>query len=109
MRSMRGRKWLALSTAAAVVMVVFVVTAPNSYPTPTDSLWGHVMPTTEVWIDLVLVALSAAFAGVAVARNVVKWKVRSAMSVALASAISLYLLSVLAWRPHAPASGGNGG
>ena len=39
-----GRITAAVALAAAAAMVIVVETAPNNYPTLSDSWWGHVMP-----------------------------------------------------------------
>ena len=104
----RANRWLG-SFAAGVLMVLVVVTAPNHDPTPSDSLWGHLMPTNQAWMDLALLVLSAALAGVAVLRTARSRQLLSAVAVTAGSAVGLYLISVLAWRLHAPVSAGNGG
>jgi hypothetical protein len=96
-----------LSIASAVASVVVVVTAPDSNPTPSDSLWGHVMPTTQQAIDLALIAAAAIIAGVAVFLRLPRLRLLAGVIVVVTSTVGLYFLSVVAWRLHSPVSAGN--
>jgi hypothetical protein len=98
----------AFALAAATAMVIVVATAPNNYPTLSDSWWGHVMPTREGDIDLALVAVSALLFGISAA-STFRHRVLAGLSAWLASGCILYLLSIITWRLHAPVSAGNGG
>jgi hypothetical protein len=108
---MRRLRWVlaGLSMAAAVAAIVVVGTAPNRNPTPSDSLWGHQMPSTQMWIDLALIAASAALAALAASHGFRRFRLPAELAIAVTSAAGLYLLSVVAWRLHSPASAGNGG
>jgi hypothetical protein len=96
-----------LSIAAGVASLIVVATAPNSYPTPSDSLWGHQMPTTQAWIDVALIATSAVLLGVAASLWLRRLRLFAATAIVVTSAAGLYFLSVIAWRLHAPVSAGN--
>jgi hypothetical protein len=96
-----------LSIAAGVASVIVVATAPNSNPTPSDSLWGHQMPTTQTWIDVALTATAAVLVGVAASLWLRRLRLLAAVAIAVTSAVGLYFLSVIVWRLHAPASAGN--
>jgi hypothetical protein len=98
-----------LALGTAVAMTVVVATAPNDYPTATDSLWGRAMPHTQAGIDLVLLLASAILVGIAVFIRLNSRRVPAAVMATIASGSVLYLLSVVAWRLHAPVSAGNGG
>jgi hypothetical protein len=95
------------SIAAGVASVIVVATAPNSNPTPSDSLWGHQMPTTQAWIDVALIATSAVLVGIAASLRLGGLRLLAAVAIVVTTAAGLYLLSVIAWRIHAPASAGN--
>ena len=62
-----GRITAAVAVVAAAAMVIVVATAPDNYPTLSDNLWGHVMPTRERDIDLALLAVSALLFGISAA------------------------------------------
>ena len=96
-----------LSIAAGVASVIVVATAPNSNPTPSDSLWGHQMPTTQAWIDVALTATAAVLVGVAASLWLRRLRLLAAVAIAVTSAVGLYFLSVIVWRLHAPVSAGN--
>jgi hypothetical protein len=96
-----------LSIAAGLASVIVVATAPNSNPTPSDSLWGRQMPTTQSWIDIALIAASAVLVAVAASLRLGRLRLLAAIAIFVASGIALYFLSVIAWRLHAPASAGN--
>jgi len=103
-----GRITAALALAAAAAMVIVVATAPNNYPTLSDSWWGHVMPTHEEEIDLALIAVSAVLFGISAAITFRRRAV-AGLTAWLASGCVLYVLSIITWRLHAPVSAGNGG
>ena len=94
--------------SAAIAMVIVVATAPNNYPTLSDSWWGRAMPTREGDIDLALIAVSALLFGISAATTF-RHRVLAGLSAWLASGGVLYLLSIITWRLHAPVSAGNGG
>jgi hypothetical protein len=96
-----------LSIAAGFASVIVVATAPNSNPTPSDSLWGHQMPTTQAWIDLALIASSAVLGGTAGSLRFGRRRLLAASAFAVTSAVGLYFVSVIVWRLHAPSSAGN--
>jgi hypothetical protein len=96
-----------VSIAAGVASVIVVATAPNSNPTPSDSLWGHQMPTAQAWIDVALIATAAVLVGVAASPWLARLRLVAAIAIVVTSAVGLYFLSVIVWRLHAPASGGN--
>jgi hypothetical protein len=96
-----------VATAAGVASVIVVATAPNSYPTPSDSLWGRQMPGTQGGIDLALIAAAALLAGAAAFLRLGRLRFVAAAAVILTSAVGLYFASIIAWRLHAPASAGN--
>jgi hypothetical protein len=98
----------ACAVAAATAMVIVVATAPNYYPTLSDSWWGHIMPTREGDIDLALIALSALLFGISAA-TAFRHRVLAGLSTWFASGCFLYLLSIITWRLHASVSAGNGG
>ena len=93
--------------AAGVASVIVVATVPNSYPTPSDSLWGRQMPGMQGGIDLALIAAAALLAGCAVFLRLGRLRLVTAAVVTVASGVGLYFASVIAWRLHAPASAGN--
>ena len=84
-----------------------VATAPNGYPTPTDSLWGRQMPHAQAGINLVLIGTAAMLASTFASR-LVRRRLAAAVTVVLLVGLALLLISVLAWRLHAPVSAGNG-
>lgn len=104
-----ARMLFVFSIAVGVASVIVVVTAPNSNPSPSDSLWGHQLPTTQAWIDVALIATSAALVGIAASLRLGRRRVLAAVAIVVTTAVGLYLLSVIAWRLHAPVSAGNGG
>jgi hypothetical protein len=89
-------------------MTLVVATAPASYPTPTDGIWGHAMPNTQAVLDLSLLLVSAIFAGAGILIRFGSRRLTAAVAVTLSSAVVLYLISVVAWRLHAPVSAGSG-
>jgi hypothetical protein len=91
-----------LSIVAGAASVIVVATAPKSNPTPSDSLWGHQMPTAQAWLDATLIASSALLVGVAASLRRARFRILNAVVIPVTSAIGLYLLSVIAWRLHAP-------
>jgi hypothetical protein len=95
------------SIAAGVASLIVVATAPNSYPTPSDSLWGRQMPTTQAWIDVALIGTSAVLVGIAASLRLGRLRPLAAVVIVVTSAVGLYFLSVIAWRLHAPVSAGN--
>jgi hypothetical protein len=103
-----GRISAASAVLAATAMVIVVATAPNNYPTLSDSWWGHVMPTREADIDLALIGVSAVLFGISAAITF-RHRALAGMSAWFASGCVLYLLSIITWRLHAPVSAGNGG
>ncbi|MDX6399509.1 MAG: hypothetical protein QOF27_115 [Gaiellaceae bacterium] len=103
-----GRISAASAVLAATAMVIVVATAPNNYPTLSDSWWGHVMPTREGDIDLALIAVSAVLFGISAAITF-RRRALAGLSAWFASGCVLYLLSIITWRLHAPVSAGNGG
>lgn len=90
-------------------MTLVVATAPNSYPTPGDGIWGRAMPHTQAAVDLALLLASAILVGVAIFIRFDSRRLPAAVLASIASAAVLFLVSVVAWRLHAPASAGNGG
>ncbi len=98
-----------LAFLVTVVMVVVVATAPNGYPTPTDRIWGHDMPSPEGAVLLALMAAAAVLFGIAATALTHRWRLLAGLSTCLASGCVLSLLSILTWRLHAPVSAGNGG
>jgi hypothetical protein len=94
--------------AAATAMVVVAATAPNNYPTLSDSWWGRVMPTREGDIDLALIAVSAMLFGISAATTF-RHRVLAGLSAWFASGCVLYLLNIITRRLHAPVSAGSGG
>jgi hypothetical protein len=103
-----GLASVVLSLLAATAMVIVVATAPNNYPTLSDSWWGRVMPTREGDIDLALVVVSALLFGISAATTF-RHRLLAGLSAWFASGCLLYLLSIITWRLHAPVSAGNGG
>ena len=103
-----GRITAAVALAAAAAMVIVVATAPNNYPTLSDSWWGHVMPTRERDVDLALLAVSAVLFGIS-AVTTFRHRALAGLSAWFASGCVLYALSIITWRLHAPVSAGNGG
>jgi hypothetical protein len=98
-----------LGLVSAAAMAIVVATAPNNYPTPTDRVWGHVMPRHAGDTDLALIALSAMLFGISAASTYRRRRVLAGMSASLISGCILLLLSILIWRLHSPVSAGNGG
>ena len=96
-----------LSIAAGIASVIVVATPPNSNPTPSDSFWGHQMPTTQAWIDVALIATAAVLVGVAASLRLGRLRLFAAVATIVTSAVDLYFLSVIVWRLHAPAGAGN--
>jgi hypothetical protein len=95
------------SLAAATAAIVVVATAPNTYPTPIDSLSGHQLLPTQQAIDLALVLASALFAGLATTLSLTRFRFAAATLAVTTSALAVNGMSVLAWRLHAPVSAGN--
>lgn len=108
---MRRLRWVlaGLSIAAAVAALVVVGTAPNRDSSPSDALWGHQLPSTQAWIDVALIVVSAVLAALAASEWFQRRRLAAGLAIALASSAGLYILSVAVWRVHAPVSGGNGG
>jgi len=102
-----GPIWVAV--AAAIAMTAVVATAPDDYPTPTDPLWGHLMPGTQSAIALALLVASALLAGVTAFVRLAVLRVAAAVAATLGTGLVLYGVCILAWRLHAPVSAGDGG
>ena len=99
----------ALAMFAAIAMGIVTGTACPGYPTPSDSLWGHAMPSPANAITLVLTVASAIFFATAATLVVRRQRVLAALTVFLTSGVALFFVSVLIWRLSCPASAGNGG
>lgn len=96
-----------ISIATGAASAIVVATAPNSNPTPSDSLWGHQMPTPQAWISVALIATAAVLLGIAASLWLRRLRLLAAIAIVVTSAFDLYLLSVIVWRLHAPVSAGN--
>jgi len=65
------------------------------------------MPHAQAGINLVLIATAAMLASTFASR-LVRRRLAAAVTVVLLVGLALLLISVLAWRLHAPVSAGNG-
>ena len=80
--------WLAtaLAVSAATAMWVVVGTSCPNYPSPTDSLMGHLMPQSTTKIMLALDATAAIRFGVAASKAVPRWRFLAGLVALLTSA-----------------------
>lgn len=104
-----GLIFIALALLASVGMVVVVATAPNGFPTPSDPIWGHFMPSHAAAISFALTAVAAVLFGIGATTLTHRWRLFAGFSTLLASGSALFLLSIVTWRLHAPVSAGIGG
>ena len=90
-------------------MWVVVGTSCPNYPSPTDSLMGHLMPQSTTKIMLALDATAAIRFGVAASKAVPRWRFLAGLVALLTSGVILCFGSVWIWRVTCPGSAGNGG
>jgi hypothetical protein len=90
-------------------MAIVVATAPNNYPTPSNAIWGHELPSAQKGVDFALIAVAALLLGVSTASRYGSRRALAGIAAWLVSGLVLLLLSILIWRLHAPVSAGNGG
>jgi hypothetical protein len=89
-------------------MAIVVATAPNNYPTPSDTIWGHELPSAQKEVDFALIAVAALLFGVSAASRYRSRRTVAGIAAWLLSGFVLLALSILIWRLHAPVSAGNG-
>jgi hypothetical protein len=90
-------------------MAVVVGTSCPGYPTPSDSLMGHQMPSPADEITFALNSVAAILFGVAASTAVLRRRLLAGIVALFTSGVILFFVSVLIWRVTCPASAGNGG
>ncbi len=98
------RWFFALAVGAVAAMSLLVATSSPAYPTPSDSLWAHLMPRHAQEGQLMLNVVAAALFATAAAVARPSRRLFIPLAGFVGSGVLLFFLSVLIWRLASPAS-----